>query len=117
VNRLLRATVNSWYGLRAAARTEAAVREELVVFVLAVPLAFLVAEGALRRFALIGVVLFLLVVELLNTAIEKLADEITTAPRPGIGRIKDMGSAAVGITLLVAGSVWLAAIGERLALW
>jgi diacylglycerol kinase (ATP) len=117
VNRLLRATVNSWCGLRAAARTEAAVREELVVLVLAVPLAFLVAEGALKRVALIGVVLFLLVVELLNTAIEKLADEITTAPRPGIGRIKDMGSAAVGITLVVAGSVWLAAIGERLAFW
>ena len=117
MNRLLRATVNSWYGLRVAARTEAAVREELVALVLAVPLAFLVAEGALKRFALIAVVLFLLVVELLNTAIEKLADEITTSPRPGIKRIKDMGSAAVGITILVAGSVWLAAIGERLAFW
>src|ERR1700694_958355 len=117
VNRLLRAPVNSWYGLRVAARSEAAVREELIALALAVPLAFLVAEGAVKRFALIGVVLFLLVVELLNTAIEKLADEITTAPRPGIGRIKDMGSAAVGIAILVAGSVWLAAIGERLAFW
>jgi len=113
----LRATINSWYGLRFAARSEAAVREELVALVLAVPLAFVVAEGALKRIFLIAVVLFLLVVELLNTAIEKLADEITTAPRPGIGFIKDMGSAAVGIALLVAGAVWLAAIGERLAIW
>jgi diacylglycerol kinase (ATP) len=117
VNRLIRATVNSWYGLRVAARSEAAVREELVALVLAVPLAFVVAEGAMKRFALIAVVLFLLVVELLNTAIEKLADEVTPAARPGIGHVKDMGSAAVGIALLVAGSVWVAAIGERLALW
>jgi diacylglycerol kinase (ATP) len=117
VNRLFRATVNSWHGLRVAARSEAAVREELVALVLAVPLAFVVAEGALKRFALIAVVLFLLVVELLNTAIEKLADEITPAARPGIGHAKDMGSAAVGIALLVAGSAWVAAIGERLALW
>jgi diacylglycerol kinase (ATP) len=83
----------------------------------AVPLAVLVAEGALKRFVLIAVILLLIVVELLNTAIEKLADEITTAPRPGIGRIKDMGSAAVGITLVIAGSAWLVAIGQRLSFW
>jgi diacylglycerol kinase (ATP) len=117
VDRLLRATVNSWCGLRGAAQSEAAVREELVAIALAVPLALVVAESPLKRLALIGVVLFILVVELLNTAIEKLADEAATAPHPGIRRIKDMGSAAVGITLLVAVSVWLAAIGERLAFW
>jgi diacylglycerol kinase (ATP) len=78
----------------------------------AVPLTVLVAEGALKRFVLIAVILLLIVVELLNTAIEKLADEITTAPRPGIGRIKDMESAAVG-----TGSAWLTAIGQRLSFW
>jgi hypothetical protein len=46
VDRLFRATVNSWHGLRVAARSEAAVREELVMLVLAAPLAVLVAEGA-----------------------------------------------------------------------
>jgi diacylglycerol kinase (ATP) len=117
VDRLFRATVNSWHGLRVAARSEAAVREELVVLVLAVPLAVLVAEGVLKRFVLIAVILLLIVVELLNTAIEKLADEITIAPRPGIGRVKDMGSAAVGITLVIAGSAWLVAIGQRLSFW
>jgi diacylglycerol kinase (ATP) len=91
VDRLFRATVNSWHGLRVAARSEAAVREELVVLVLAVPLAVLVAEGALKRFVLIAVILLLIVVELLNTAIEKLADEITTAPRPGIQTHKGHG--------------------------
>jgi diacylglycerol kinase (ATP) len=117
VERLLRAIVNSWCGLCGAAQSEAAVREELVAIALAVPLAFVVAESQLTRFALIAVVLFILVVELLNTAIEKLADEVATAPHPGIRRVKDMGSAAVSIALLVAGSVWLAAIGERLAFW
>jgi diacylglycerol kinase (ATP) len=117
VERLFRATFNSWDGLRAAARTEAAVREELVAAVLAVPLAFLVADGTLKRFTLIAVVVFVLVVELLNTAIEKLADEITTDRQPGIGRVKDMASAAVGVSLLVAGLVWLAALGERFAVW
>jgi diacylglycerol kinase (ATP) len=109
--------MNSWCGLRGAAQSEAAVREELVAIALAVPLAFVVAESPLKRFALIGVVLFILVVELLNTAIEKLADEVATGPDPAIRRVKDMGSAAVGIATLVAGSVWLAAIGERLAFW
>jgi diacylglycerol kinase (ATP) len=117
VERLWRATFNSWYGLRAAVQTEAAVREELVAAVLAVPLAFLVADGTLKRFTLIAVVVFVLVVELLNTAIEKLADEVTTERHPGIGRVKDMASAAVGVSLLVAGLVWLAALGERLAVW
>jgi diacylglycerol kinase (ATP) len=117
VDRLWRATVNTWCGLRGAAQSEAAVREELIAIALAVPLAFVVAESPLKRFALIGVVLFILIVELLNTAIEKLADEVATAPNPGIGRVKDMGSAAVGIAILVAMSIWLAAIGERLAFW
>jgi diacylglycerol kinase (ATP) len=117
VDRLLRATVNSWCGLCGAAQSEAAVREELVAVALAVPLAFVVAESPLKRFALIAVVLFILVVELLNTAIEKLADEVATVPHPGVRSVKDMGSAAVSIALLVAGLVWLVAIGERLAFW
>ncbi len=117
MDRLLRATVNSWCGLRGAAQSEAAVREELIAIALAVPLAFVVAESPLKRLALVAVVLFILVVELLNTAIEKLADEVATAPHPGIRRVKDMASAAVSIALLVAVSVWLAAIGERLAFW
>ena len=70
---------------------------------IAVPLAFFVADEAWKRLALIGVVLFLLAVEMLNTAIEKLADRLTTEHDPQIGRVKDMGSAAVGIALVIAG--------------
>ena len=114
MERLLRATVNTWHGLLAAARSEEAFRQELVALVLAVPLAFVVAEAAWKRLALIGVVLLLLVVELLNTAIEKLADRVTRAIDPQIGRVKDMGSAAVGLALLIAGAAWLLALAERL---
>ena len=116
MDRWMRATVNSWNGLLAAMRSEAAFREELVVLVLAVPLAFVVAPDIWKRVALIAAILFLVIVELLNTAIEKLADHVTPALHPGIGRIKDMGSAAVGIALLLAAAIWLVAIGERLAL-
>lgn len=114
MERLLRATVNTWNGLLAAARSEEAFRQELAVLVLAVPLAFVVAEAAWKRLALIGVILLLLVVELLNTAIEKLADRVSREIDPQIGRVKDMGSAAVGLALLIAGFAWLLALAERL---
>ncbi len=116
MDRWLRATVNSWNGLIAASRSERAFRQELVALLLAVPLAFVIAEDTWKRLALIAAVLFLVVVELLNTAIEKLADHVTPVRHPGIGRIKDMGSAAVGVALLLAAAVWLVAIAERLAL-
>ena len=114
MDRLLRATVNTWKGLVAAARSEEAFRQELVALLIAIPLAFFVAEQAWKRFALIGVLLLLLAVELLNTAIEKLADRLTTDHDPQIGRVKDMGSAAVGVALVMAGLFWLFAIAERL---
>jgi len=116
MERLLRATINTWHGLLAAARSEEAFRQELVALMLAVPLAFLLAEETWKRLALIGVVVFVLVVELLNTAIEKLADRVNLAIDPQIGRVKDMGSAAVGLALLIAGVTWLLALAERLGL-
>ena len=114
MERLLRATINTWHGLLAAARSEEAFRQELVALVLAVPLAFLLAEETWKRLALVGVVVFVLVVELLNTAIEKLADRVSREIDPQIGRVKDMGSAAVGLALLIAGFAWLLALAERL---
>ena len=107
-----RATLNSWAGLKAAARSEAAFREELIALAVSVPLAFFITPLAWKRLALIGVILLLLVVELLNTAIEKLSDHVTPAQHPDIGRIKDMASAAVGVALAIAGFTWLLAIAE-----
>lgn len=112
MDRILRATVNTWNGLAAAARSEQAFREEIVALVLAVPLAFVVASEPWKRLALIAVVLLVMVVELLNTAIEKLADHVTATQHPQIARVKDMGSAAVGGALLIAGFSWLLAVAE-----
>ena len=69
---------------------------------------------AARAVELILVLLLLLAVELLNTAIEKLCDRVTLERDEQIRRVKDMGSAAVGVALVMAGLLWLFAIAERL---
>jgi diacylglycerol kinase (ATP) len=112
--RFWRATVNSRNGLAFAIRSEQAIREELAALLLALPMAWLVGVTMMRRFELVGAVVAVLIVELLNTAIEKLADRLTTDRDPQIGRVKDMGSAAVGVTLVMAGLFWLFAIAERM---
>jgi diacylglycerol kinase (ATP) len=112
--RFWRATINSRNGLIFAIRSEQAIREEIAAVILSLPLAWLIGATAARRFELIAAVVSVIVIELLNTAIEKLADRLTTDPDPQIGRVKDMGSAAVGVTLVLAGLFWLMAIAERM---
>lgn len=116
MDRLYRATINTWNGLKSAIRTEAAFRQEIAVLVIAIPLAFVIGETAWMRLLLIGVVVFVMVVELLNTAIEKLADRVSREIDGQIGTVKDIGSAAVGLALLLAAAVWLLALGQRLGL-
>ena len=112
--RLWRATINSRNGLVFAIRSEQAIREELAALVISVPLAWLIGETVMRRVELVCAVALVMVVELLNTAIEKLSDRLTTDHDPQIGRVKDMGSAAVGVALLMAGVFWLFAVAERI---
>ena len=112
--RLWKATVNSRNGIAFALRSEQAVREEVGALILAIPLAWLIGATVMRKVELIGAVVLVLVVELLNTAIEKLADRLTTDHDLQIGRVKDMGSAAVGVTLLMSGLFWIFAIAERM---
>ncbi|MGA2996013.1 diacylglycerol kinase [Bradyrhizobium sp.] len=112
--RLWRATINTRNGLVFAIRSEQAVREELVALVIALPLAWLIGTTAMRRIELVAAVVMVLIVELLNTAIEKLADRLTTDHDLQIGRVKDMGSAAVGVALVTAGLFWLFSIAERI---
>jgi diacylglycerol kinase (ATP) len=114
VLRFWRATLNSRNGLLFAARSEQAIREELVALLLSIPLAWLAGVTMMRRVELVSAVVLVLIVELLNTSIEKLADRLTTDHDPQIGRVKDMGSAAVGVTLIMAGLFWLFAIAERM---
>lgn len=112
--RIWRATINTRNGLIFAARSEQAFREELAALVISIPLAWFIGITPARRVELVVVILLLLVVELLNTAIEKLSDRLTMDHDPQIGRVKDMGSAAVGVMLLIAGITWLFAIAERI---
>jgi diacylglycerol kinase (ATP) len=114
--RLWRATINSRNGLIFAVRSEQAIREELVALVIAIPFACLIGASIMRRVELVAAVVMVLVVELINTAIEKLADRLTTDHDPQIGRVKDMGSAAVGVALLMAAAVWLFAVIERIGM-
>jgi len=112
--RIWKATINSRNGLAFAFRSEQAVREEIFALLLSLPFAWFIGSTATRAVELVCAVAFVLVVELLNTAIEKLADRLTMDHDKQIGRVKDMGSAAVGLTLLVAGAVWLLALAERI---
>ena len=114
--RFWRATLNTRNGLAFAIRSEQAFREELVGLALAFPLAWLVGATGMRRVELIAVVVLVLVVELLNTAIEKLSDQVTPNLDPKIGLVKDLSSAAVGLALILAALVWLVALAERLGL-
>lgn len=106
LRRLLNATRFSLAGLRAAVRHEASFRQELLVgipLLLAVPW---LAPGRLEGLLMAGSVLLVWVVELLNSALEAVADAVSLSQHPLIGRAKDIGSAAVMLSLLLAGVVW-----------
>lgn len=114
LQRIRKALGYSLQGLRAAVRHEAAFRQELL---LVTPLALaapFVARGAWELVALWGVLVALLVVELLNSALEALADAISIEHHPLLGRAKDLGSAAVLLTLLFGALVWGVALGRLL---
>lgn len=112
MDRIISAFWNSVAGLRWAGRHEAAVRQELLGLVLAVPVAVWLAEDIWLFVALVGSVLLLLAVELLNTGLEKLCDHVMPEQHPQIGLVKDLGSAAVGAMLLVVALVWGAALWQ-----
>lgn len=112
--RIVRAFVFSARGLVAAWRHEAAFRQELLLCVVATPFALWLARDAFELAALLGVLLLVLVAELLNSALEAVADAVTLDDHPLIGRAKDMASAAVMLALLLAGLVWLAVVWQRL---
>lgn len=104
--RVWRAGGYSWAGLRAAVQHEAAFRQELSLGLPALALAWWLAPTPLLALLLSASVLLVWVVELLNSALETLADAVSLQAHPLIGRAKDMGSAAVFISLLGAVLTW-----------
>lgn len=106
LHRLWWATRYSMLGIKAAWKNEAAFREEILLLFVLIPSAFFLGQTAVERALLIGSALLLIIVELLNSAIEAAIDRIGTEMHPLSGQAKDMGSAAVFFTLLVLFSTW-----------
>lgn len=107
VKRIILATGYSIKGLRAVWEKEAAFRQEAMLGMVLLPAAFWLGQTAVERALLIAPILLMLIVELLNSAIEALADRFGPENHPLLGNAKDMGSAAVLLALLLLGAVWL----------
>ena len=106
LRRLLNAMGYSWAGLRAAYKHESAFRQEFWLGLILVPLGFYLGDTAIERVLMVGSLLLVLIVELLNSAIEASVDRISLEHHLLIKRAKDMGSAAVLLSLLTVVMTW-----------
>jgi diacylglycerol kinase (ATP) len=113
LKRILSATRNSMAGLREALRCEDAFRQELILALVLIPLAFWVGTSAIERALLIGSVLLVLIVELVNSAVEATVDRISFENHRLAKRANDIGSAAVLLTLFNAALIWGLIVIER----
>jgi diacylglycerol kinase (ATP) len=107
LRRLVNATGYSIAGLAAAARHENAFRQELSLAAVLVPAGIWLGGGGVERALLVGSVLFVLVVELVNSAVEATVDRVSLDDHNLAKRAKDLGSAAVMLSLLNVWVVWL----------
>lgn len=114
IRRVLNATRYSTDGLFSAWQHEDAFRQELILAAIMIPAALWLPVTLVEKALLIGVVVLVLVVELLNTAIEVAIDRDSLEINPLGKRAKDYGSAAVMLSLLLAGGTWAAVLGSRL---
>ena len=106
LTRIIHASGYSMQGIRAAFKHEAAFRQELFVALILIPLAFFVTEDVVKLALLIITPILVLVVEILNSAIEAVVDRLGEEHHELSGRAKDMGSAAVLCSLLIVVIVW-----------
>lgn len=106
MKRILNAYVNSIAGLWHGFKHETSIRQEIILLLIALPFAWGLATSAWHFLLLVGVVVFMLIVELLNTAVEALADKITLEQSEHIRIAKDCGSAAVMLSGFMAMAVW-----------
>lgn len=115
LGRIVRATVVSLAGLRAAWVHEAAFRQECWAAAVLVPTAFWLGRTGAERALLLGVCVLVLIVELLNSAVEAAVDRVGTDHHLLAGRAKDLGSAAVFMSLLLVLGVWGSIAWDRFA--
>ena len=106
IRRILRATKYSSQGLREAWKHEAAFRQEVLLLVVLMPVALWLGGTPIERAALIGSLLLVIIVELLNSAVEATIDRLGDEQHELSGRAKDFGSAAVFMSLALATLIW-----------
>jgi diacylglycerol kinase (ATP) len=112
LKRLLRAFRYSFQGFRYAWREEAAFRQEVGLAVLVIPAALVLGHTGVERALLVGPMLLILMIEILNSAIEAVVDRSGTERHPLAGMAKDMGSAAVMLSFALLGTVWLLILSD-----
>jgi len=113
LDRIRHATGYSFEGLASAYRGESAFRQETWLAVILVPLAFWIGQTWIETALLAGSVVMVLIVELLNSAVEATVDRISFELHELAKRAKDFGSAAVFLALAVTGAIWAAALWHR----
>jgi diacylglycerol kinase (ATP) len=107
VRRIVDATRYSLAGLAAALRHEDAFRQELIAVVVLAPIGWLLGAGGIQRALLIGSLILVLIVELVNSAIEAVVDRVSLEQHDLAKRAKDLGSAAVMLSIANAAIVWV----------
>lgn len=113
IERIIKASGNSFRGIRDAFRHEAAFRQELGLTIVLLPLSFWLAQTIIEWLLLITPLFVLIIVELLNSAIENTVDRIGAQRHTLSGRAKDMASAAVMFSLIFLAVVWLSIAWSR----
>ncbi|MDU0111519.1 diacylglycerol kinase [Psychrosphaera aquimarina] len=108
--RIYRATLNSARAFRWLFKNESAFRQELLLLILTVPLTFVFNISIKEQIILILAVLFVVFTEIVNTAIEAVVDRVGLEIHPLSGLAKDLGSLAVGLSLIMATLVWIAVL-------
>ena len=112
ITRLLRAFGYSFLGFQHAWREEAAFRQEVALSMLVIPLGLYLGRSGVERALLVSPMLLILVVEILNSAVEAVVDRSGTERHPLAGMAKDMGSAAVMLSFGLLGTVWLLILSD-----
>jgi diacylglycerol kinase (ATP) len=113
ISRLIRSFGYSFQGFRLAWREEAAFRQEIALSVVVIPAGLFFGNSGIERALLIMPMLLILVVEFLNSAVEAVVDRSGTERHPLAGMAKDMGSAAVLLSFILLGTVWLLILSDH----
>jgi diacylglycerol kinase (ATP) len=113
ITRLIRSFGYSFQGFRFAWREEAAFRQEIALSVVLIPTGIYLGKSGVERALLVAPMLLILVVEFLNSAVEAVVDRSGIEHHPLAGMAKDMGSAAVLLSFVLLGTVWLLILSDH----